>query len=111
MYQSLSDVWLASVSGGTDVAGIFLGGAPSEPVRAGRLQPPALGSRGGGVGRCRPTRDRRGRGVGDHGSDAVHAAALLERPDGSRSRSSYFETFPGVWRHGDLVEFASMAAL
>ena len=28
-------------------------------------------------------------------------------PDGSRFRSSYFETFPGVWRHGDLVEFAS----
>ena len=27
-------------------------------------------------------------------------------PDGSRFRASYFETYPGVWRHGDLVEFA-----
>ena len=33
IYSAVGDVWLASVSGGTDVAGIFLGGAPSEPVR------------------------------------------------------------------------------
>ena len=26
-------------------------------------------------------------------------------PDGSRFRDSYFSTWPGVWRHGDLVEF------
>jgi acetoacetyl-CoA synthetase len=26
-------------------------------------------------------------------------------PDGSRYRSSYFDTFPGVWRHGDWIEF------
>ena len=43
VYDAVGDVWLASVSGGTDVAGIFLGAAPGEPVRIGRLQPPALG--------------------------------------------------------------------
>ena len=42
-YDAVGDVWLASVSGGTDVAGIFLGAAPGEPVRVGVLQPPALG--------------------------------------------------------------------
>jgi acetoacetyl-CoA synthetase len=28
-------------------------------------------------------------------------------PDGSRYRSSYFEMFPGVWRHGDWIEITS----
>jgi acetoacetyl-CoA synthetase len=26
-------------------------------------------------------------------------------PDGQRLRESYFETFPGVWRHGDWIRF------
>ena len=26
--------------------------------------------------------------------------------DGSRYRSSYFETFPGVWRHGDFMQIS-----
>jgi acetoacetyl-CoA synthetase len=43
VYDAVGPVWLASFSGGTDIAGIFLGGAPTEPVRLGRLQPPALG--------------------------------------------------------------------
>jgi acetoacetyl-CoA synthetase len=25
-------------------------------------------------------------------------------PDGARYRASYFDTFPGVWRHGDWIE-------
>ena len=35
IYDAVGQVWLASVSGGTDIASIFLGGAPTEPVRMG----------------------------------------------------------------------------
>jgi acetoacetyl-CoA synthetase len=28
-------------------------------------------------------------------------------PDGSRYRASYFEQYPGVWRHGDWIEITS----
>jgi acetoacetyl-CoA synthetase len=31
-------------------------------------------------------------------------------PDGERYRSSYFDTFPGVWRHGDWIEFTDDGA-
>jgi acetoacetyl-CoA synthetase len=30
---------------------------------------------------------------------------FLNDPDGSRYYHTYFETYPGVWRHGDYVEF------
>jgi acetoacetyl-CoA synthetase len=32
---------------------------------------------------------------------------LWNDPDGSRLRESYFETYPGVWRHGDWIEITS----
>lgn len=106
VYQSLSDVWLASVSGGTDVAGIFLGGAPTEPVRVGRLQPAALGV-------AAEAWNAAGEQVVDEVGELVITVPMpsmplrfWDDPDGARFRASYFETYPGVWRHGDLVEFA-----
>ncbi|KQU38450.1 hypothetical protein ASG69_15170 [Rhodococcus sp. Leaf225] len=105
--SELGDLWLASVSGGTDVAGIFLGGAPTEPVRPGRLQPPALGVAAAGW-------DADGRAVLDEPAELVITVPMPSMPlrfwndeDGSRFHESYFATYPGVWRHGDLVEFAS----
>src|SRR5262249_46982201 len=38
------DLWLASVSGGTDVASAFVAGCPLLPVNAGELQCRALGA-------------------------------------------------------------------
>ncbi|MFW0796730.1 acetoacetate--CoA ligase [Gordonia sp. CPCC 205515] len=101
------DVWLASVSGGTDVAGIFLGGAPGEPVREGRLQPPALGV-------AAAAWDPDGHPVVDQAGELVITEPMPSMPlyfwndpDGSRYHDSYFATYPGVWRHGDLIEFAA----
>ena len=106
VYQTLNDVWLASVTGGTDVAGIFLGGAPTEPVRVGRLQPPALGV-------AAEAWNAAGEQVVDEIGELVITVPMPSMPlrfwddaDGSRFRASYFETYPDVWRHGDLVEFA-----
>jgi acetoacetyl-CoA synthetase len=106
VYDAVGDVWLASVSGGTDIASIFLGGVPTEPVRVGRLQPPALGV-------AAAAWDADGQAVIGRPGELVITGPMPSMPlhfwndpDGSRYRDSYFSMWPGVWRHGDLVEFA-----
>ena len=105
VYDAVGDVWLASVSGGTDVASIFLGGAPTEPVRTGRLQPPALGV-------AAQAWNAAGEPVTGVAGELVITEPMpsmplyfWDDPGGSRYRESYFAAYPGVWRHGDLVEF------
>jgi acetoacetyl-CoA synthetase len=97
------DVWLASMSGGTDVVSAFVGGCPLLPVHAGELQARALGAR---VEAC----DEAGNSViGDTGELVVSAplpsmpVSFWNDPDGARYRESYFEMYPGVWRHGDWI--------
>jgi acetoacetyl-CoA synthase len=105
VYRAVGDVWLASMSGGTDIAGCFVGGVPTEPVRVGYIQAPALGVRV-------ESWDDAGHPTGDQG-ELVVTAPMPSMPlffwrdaDGSRYRSSYFETFPGVWRHGDFMQIS-----
>jgi acetoacetyl-CoA synthetase len=107
VYDAVGEVWLASVSGGTDVASIFLGGAPAEPVRAGRLQPPALGVRA-------QAWNEAGEPVTGIPGELVITKPMPSMPlyfwndpDVSRYRESYFSVYPGAWRHGDLVEFGA----
>ena len=51
---------------------------------------------------------RRGRRAGDHRADAVDADLLLgRRVEGTRYRESYFDVYPGVWRHGDWIKITS----
>ncbi len=98
-----SDVWLASVSGGTDVVSAFVGGCPLLPVRAGELQCRSLGARVEAF-------DEAGRSVvGETGELVITApmpsmpVSFWNDPDGARYRESYFEMYPGVWRHGDWI--------
>ena len=98
------ELWLFSMSGGTDVCTAFVGGVPTLPVYRGELQARALGAK-----------------VEAWSSDAVPVVGevgelVITEPmpsmpvrlwgdeDGSRYRASYFDTFPGVWRHGDWIE-------
>ncbi len=97
------DVWLASVSGGTDVCSCFAGGVPTLPVYVGELQAPCLGT-------DLQAWDAQGRPVVDEVGELVVAAPtpsmpvrFWNDPDDLRYRESYFETFPGVWRHGDWI--------
>ncbi len=97
------DVWLASMSGGTDVVSAFVGGCPLLPVHAGELQARALGARIEAF-------DPSGAPViGQTGELVITAPlpsmpiAFWNDPDGSRYRESYFEMYPGVWRHGDWI--------
>jgi acetoacetyl-CoA synthetase len=105
IYDELgADTWLFSTSGGTDVASAFVGGVPTLPVYEGELQAPALGA-------ALASWDENGAPlIGDVG-ELVLTKPMPSMPvsfwddaDGSRLRQSYFEHYPGVWRHGDWIE-------
>ena len=98
-------VWIFSGSGGTDVCTSFVGGVPTLPVYAGEMQGPALGV-------DVQVWDEMGAEmtVGEVG-EMVIARPMPSMPlgfwgdeDGSRLRDSYFESYPGFWRHGDWLE-------
>ncbi len=98
------DIWLASISGGTDVATAFVGGCPILPVHAGEIQCRCLGAKVESL-------DENGRPRLNNVGELVITAPMPSMPlyfwgdeDGRRYRESYFETFPGVWRHGDWIE-------
>jgi acetoacetyl-CoA synthetase len=99
-----ADTWLFSTSGGTDVCTAFVGGVPTLPVSMGELQARALGA---DVQSWDPDGHAR---VGEVG-ELVIAQPMPSMPiyfwgdaDGSRLRESYFDHYPGVWRHGDWIE-------
>ncbi|MDX5402282.1 MAG: acetoacetate--CoA ligase [Rhodobacterales bacterium] len=103
--QVKRDVWLAPISGGTDLAGAFVCGNPMMPVRAGEMQCRALGN-------AVRAFDEAGREVVGQVGELVCTEPLPSMPlyfwgdtDGSRLHESYFDTYPGIWRHGDWIEF------
>ena len=100
-----SDVWLGSLSGGTDVCTGFVGPNPLQPVVRGRIQCRSLGARVKAF-------DESGRGVTGQVGELVITEPLPSMPlffwndeSGERYRNSYFGHWPGVWRHGDWIEF------
>jgi acetoacetyl-CoA synthetase len=105
VYDQLgADTWLFSTSGGTDVCTAFVGGVPTLPVYRGELQARALGA-------AVESWDEDGRPhVGRVGELVITEpmpsmpVCFWNDPDGERLRSSYFSTYPGVWRHGDWIE-------
>jgi len=101
------DVWLVSISGGTDICSAFVGGCPLLPVRRGRIQCRMLG--------CDlEAYDEAGLPVRDSLGEMVIRQPMPSMPLGfwndpgdERYRASYFSRYPGVWTHGDWVEIAS----
>ena len=108
VYDRLGDdTWLFSTSGGTDLCTAFVGGTPLLPVYRGELQARALGA-------AVEAWDEDGNAVIDEVGELVVTEPLPSMPvrfwgdpDGSRYRASYFEQYPGVWRHGDWIEITS----
>ena len=99
-----ADTWLFSTSGGTDLCTAFVGGVPTLPVYRGELQARALGA-------AVESWDPRGRPLVGAVGELVITAPMPSMPlflwgdeDGSRYRDSYFEMYPGTWRHGDWIE-------
>jgi acetoacetyl-CoA synthetase len=98
-----SDVLLGSVSGGTDLCTAFVASCPLLPVHAGELQCRCLGANVLAF-------DEMGQPVTGKVGELVIASPMPCMPvafwndsDGARYRESYFERFPGVWRHGDWI--------
>jgi acetoacetyl-CoA synthetase len=108
VYENVGrDTWLFSTSGGTDVCTAFVGGVPLLPVYRGELQGRSLGARVEAF-------DDQGNSVVDQVGELVITEPMPSMPlflwgdeDGSRYRASYFEHFPGAWRHGDWIEITS----
>ncbi|WP_069812127.1 acetoacetate--CoA ligase [Streptomyces sp. TP-A0874] len=101
------DLWIASVSGGTDVCSCFAGAVPTLPVYVGELQAPCLAT-------DLQAWDGRGGAVVDEVGELVVTTPMPSMPirfwndpDGTRYRESYFEMFPGNWRHGDWITLTS----
>jgi acetoacetyl-CoA synthetase len=105
--QIRKDIWLVSVSGGTDVCSAFLGGSILLPVYAGELQCRALGAKVESF-------DENGKSLINEMGELVLTEPLPSMPlffwndpQEKRYRESYFDIYPGVWRHGDWVKITS----
>ena len=98
-----ADLRIDSTSGGTDISGSFVGSNEYAPVRPGRI-----GGRLAGVD-CAAWDEDGVPVVGAVGELVVTQpmpsmpVALWNDPDAVRYTESYFDTWPGVWRHGDWV--------
>ena len=100
------DLLLGSVSGGTDMCTAFVLSCPILPVHAGEIQCRGLGARVEAY-------DEQGHPiVGEVGelvvSEPLPSMPLFfwNDPDDRRYQESYFDMFPGVWRHGDWIKIA-----
>jgi acetoacetyl-CoA synthetase len=99
-----SDVWAYSGSGGTDLCTGIVGGVPILPQYAGEIQARQLGVAAFAF-------NEQGRAVVDEVGELVITKPLPSMPvgfwndpDGTRYRESYFDQYPGIWRHGDFFK-------
>ena len=98
------DVCLASIAGGTDIVGCFMGGNPIGPVWRGEIQARMLGmavevfDNDG-----KPLRGEKGELVCTRPFPTM-PLMFWNDPDGARYRGAYFEAYPNIWTHGDYIE-------
>ncbi len=97
------DLWLNAISGGTDFAGCFVGGVPTLPVYLGEMQCRCLGAKVEAF-------DEAGKPLIDEVGELVCGAPMPSMPlmfwndpGDARYRESYFDMYPGIWRHGDWI--------
>ena len=99
-----SDIWVNSQSGGTELAGAFVGASPLLPVLAGEIQAIQLGM-------AVEVWDAKGKAIINEIGELVCTKPFPSMPlyflndeNNERYRASYFEDFAGVWRHGDFAK-------
>ena len=98
------DIWLTPISGGTDFAGAFVAGLPTLPTVIGEMQCRCLGA-------AVEAWNDAGQPLVDEVGELVCVKPMPSMPlhfwgdaDGKRYRDSYFDMYPGVWRHGDWIK-------
>ncbi len=101
--QVREDVLLASISGGTDIAAAFVGACPNLPLYAGEIQCRALGV-------AVHAFDDSGKSLIDEVGELVVTEPMPSMPlyfwndpGDQRYLESYFDHYPGLWRHGDWI--------
>ena len=118
VYQSVkSDVHLASISGGTDLCGCFVGGDPTKPVHRGEIQGPMLGMAVDVVDEqlsslanepltpgelvCRHPFPSMPIGFWNDGNEGFP----VQSQPGPKFLSAYFERLNGMWAQGDFASW------
>ena len=101
------DLHFNSIAGGTDINGCFCIGNLLSPVYVGELQAPGLGMKI----ECydengKPVRDIQGELVCEIPEPSM-PIWFANDPDGERYMNAYFRVYPGIWHHGDYVQFNS----
>lgn len=103
LHENAGGVPVASISGGTDVVSAFAGGVRTVPVWPGELSAPYLGV-------ALDAFDEVGQPVRGEVGELVVTAPMPSMPvrfwndpEGHRYHDAYFDTYPGVWRHGDWI--------
>ena len=101
-------IWLDPISGGTDFAGAFVAGLRTLPVIAGEMQCRCLGA--AVEAWSEPDASGRGHALVDEVGELVCTKPMPSMPlyfwgdeGGQRYHDSYFDMYPGVWRHGDWI--------
>ncbi|HEY0886205.1 MAG TPA: acetoacetate--CoA ligase [Ramlibacter sp.] len=99
-----SDIWWANISGGTDFAGAFIGGHRELPLVPGEMQCRLLGC-------AVEAWNEQGQPVIDEVGELVCTRPIPSMPlyfwgdrEHERYLASYFDMYPGVWRHGDWLK-------
>ena len=108
LYDALgAHIWVSAMSGGTDIASAFVGGNITLPNYSGEMQCRCLGARVEAWG-------EQGEELVDKVGELVCTAPMPSMPlyfwndpGDERYRESYFDTYPGVWRHGDWIRITS----
>ena len=101
--DAIAPLYVSNISGGTDVCSAFVGGAPVLPVRSGTIACRQLGWRVEAF-------DPDGQSLRGVDGELVITAPAPSMPvgfwgdeDRQRYRASYFDSFDGVWGHGDWI--------
>lgn len=106
-YENIKDdLWLNSVSGGTDICSVFTGGLPTLPVFAGEIQCRSLAAKVESF-------DEEGIAHIGKVGEMVISEPMPSMPiyfwndkNNERYKESYFDTYPNKWRHGDWIEIS-----
>jgi acetoacetyl-CoA synthetase len=103
--ENVKPLPLQSISGGTDIIGCFVLGNPDLPVYAGEAQCKSLA-----LDVCAWDDDEPTDLIGElicRNPFPSRPLGFFGDPDGTRFHAAYFAANPGVWTHGDRIEFSS----
>ena len=105
------DIFLNNISGGTEAIACFGIGNPVSPIYAGEMQ-------GLGLGMDVHVFDDEGKSITEQEGELVCTKPFPSMPlkfwnddNNQKYRSTYFEMYPNVWRHGDNARITNNGGL